>query len=408
MTLRGFLFRAAALGFFLALAFGIGAKRDRAAEWTPSELRVIRSLWIESLQPVPPDPSNRVADDPKAAELGEWLFFDDRFSANGEVACASCHRPELYFTDGRPLAKGIGETARGAPSLVGTAYSPWLYWDGRRDSHWSQALVPLETPEEHGIGRRRVLAIIADDAVMRSAYETLFDQLPDDGADDETIDHAFANVGKALAAYQRGLLPSPSRFDSYVGALLDDEEDPVSILSEDERAGLKLFIGDEAQCVRCHNGPLFTNFGFHNIGLIEGKRGVSTYDFGRATGVREAMADPFRCDGPFSDADPDACIEQRFVKMKAKELVAAFKVPTLRNVAETAPYMHDGRFGTLRDVLEHYKEAPAFRIGFQQLFPLDLTAAELQQIEAFLGTLTGARPEPPAPTDRQISLFQTK
>ena len=145
------------------------------------------------------------------------------------------------------------------------------------------------------------------------------------------------------------------------------------------------------KCLRCHNGPLFTNFGFHNIGLIEGKRGVTDYDFGRVQGVKEALADPFRCMGPYSDAKPEEdCIEERFVLKKAKELVAAFKVPTLRNIAETAPYMHDGRFKTLRAVLEHYREAPAFRIGFQQLLPLDLAPGQLDQIEAFLGSLTGS------------------
>ena len=389
MTMTGFLIRAAVFGLFLSLAFGLGAKRQSVSDWTPAELRTLQSLWIGNLQPVPADPSNRVADDPKAAELGEWLFFDDRLSANGEVACATCHQPELYFTDAKPRAEGIGETKRGAPSLIGAAYSPWLYWDGRRDSLWSQALVPLETAEEHGIDRHRVLAVIAADDAMLKAYETLFEPLPDEGADDEAINRAFANVGKAIAAYERTLLPSPSRFDAYVEAVLDGSEEADAILSVEERAGLKLFISDTVACTRCHNGPLFTNFGFHNIGLIEGKRGVKTYDFGRATGVKQAMTDPFRCEGPYSDAEPEACIEQRFVKAKSKELVAAFKVPTLRNVAKTAPYMHDGRFPTLGDVLQHYKEAPAFRIGFQQLFPLDLTQEQLDQLEAFLGALTG-------------------
>ena len=139
-------------------------------------------------------------------------------------------------------------------------------------------------------------------------------------------------------------------------------------------------------------------FGFHNIGLIEGKPGVREYDFGRAIGVGEAMADPFRCEGSYSDADPEACVEEQFVKTQGRDLKAAFKVPTLRNIAETAPYMHDGRFPTLRDVLQHYKEAPIFRMGFQQLVQLDLTPTQLDQLAAFLGTLTG---RPPAATKQQ-------
>ena len=371
----------------------LGGERSNEPNWSPGELRILQSLWIEKLGPLPPDPSNRIADDQKAIDLGKRLFFDVRFSANGEVACATCHLPDLYFTDGRKLARGIGETKRGAPSLLGTAYSPWLYWDGRRDSLWSQALVPLETDVEHGFDRHRVIATIAADDALSRDYRALFGPLPDETDNDETTNRAFANVGKALAAFERTLLPAPSRFDAYVEAVLDDSLDAAKpILNPDEIAGLRLFISDAAQCLRCHNGPLFTNFGFHNIGLIEGKRGKNDYDFGRVRGVKEALADPFRCTGPYSDAKPKECIEQRFVLSRARELVAAFKVPTLRNVTETAPYMHDGRFETIRDVLEHYKKAPSFRIGFQQLLPLDLTPTQLNQIAAFLGTLTGPPP----------------
>lgn len=387
------------LGILLLPGDAFAAERQTSSEWTPGELRVLRSLWIESLMPVPPDPSNGVADDPEAADLGERLFFDVRLSANGEVACATCHRPALHFTDGRPLARGIGETSRGAPSLIGVAYSPWLYWDGRRDSLWSQALVPLETEVEHGLDRHRVLDVISDDDGLAESYQALFGPLPDRSAADEAVNRAFANVGKAIAAYERSLLPKPAPFDAFVASLLDAAEHGTEqdqpILSEDEIAGLRLFISDRAQCLRCHNGPLFTNYGFHNIGLIEGKRGVRDYDFGRVKGVREAMDDPFRCDGPYSDAGPDDCTEERFVLKRSKDLIAAFKVPTLRNVAATAPYMHDGRFATLREVLQHYKEAPNFRIGFQQLLPLDLTPREIQQLIGFLGTLTGPPPDAP-------------
>lgn len=365
------------------------AAETATAGWTPFERQMLRSLWLDSLQPLPPDPSNRFADDPKAAAFGQRIFFDQRFSSNNDVACATCHQPDKYFTDGLALSRGIGETARGAPSLIGTAYSPWLYWDGRRDSHWSQALVPLETPVEHGIDRHRVLARIAADDALRQAYEDIFGQLPGDDAEDEAINRAFANIGKAVAAFERRILPSPSRFDRYVEAVLNDALDDEPLLTSDEVAGLKLFLSEQGQCTRCHNGPLFSNYGFHNIGLIELKRGVRTYDFGRVNGIKEAIADPFRCDGPYSDAKPDECAEERFVKVKGRELAGAFKVPTLRNVAETAPYMHDGRFASLHDVLEHYREAPLGRLGHQELNPLDLTPQQINQLIDFLGTLTG-------------------
>ncbi len=379
-----------------------------AQDWSPAELRMLRSLQLESLKPLPPDPSNRFADDPRAAALGERIFFDTRFSDNGEVACATCHQPEKYFTDGLPLSKGIGETGRGAPSLIGTAYSPWLYWDGRRDSHWAQALVPLETPVEHGFDRRRVLGVIAADADYRAAYEQVFGKLPGDADDEEAINRAFANVGKAVAAFERSFLPAPSRFDAYVKALGEGGGGRESKLSPDEIAGLKLFIGETTQCTRCHNGPLFTNFEFHNIGLIRLMRGVRKYDVGRIKGVKQALASPFRCDGPYSDAKPGQCKELEFVRTWGMELTGAFKVPTLRNVAETGPYMHDGRFQSLRDVLEHYRKAPGGGLGHQELNALELTDLQLDQIAAFLATLTGPAPSAPPSASEGVQKTATE
>ena len=383
----------------------VSAEDAPAETWSPAELRMLRSLQLESLKPLPSDPSNRFADDPRAAALGARIFFDTRFSDNGEVACATCHQPEKYFTDGLPLSKGIGETGRGAPSLIGTAYSPWLYWDGRRDSHWAQALVPLETPVEHGFDRRRVLGVIAADADYRADYEAVFGKLPGEADDEDSINRAFANVGKAIAAFERSFLPAPSRFDAYVKGIGEGTGDKESKLSPDEIAGLRLFIGETTQCTRCHNGPLFTNFEFHNIGLIRLKRGVRKYDVGRIKGVKQALASPFRCDGPYSDAEPGQCKELEFVRTWGMELTGAFKVPTLRNVAETAPYMHDGRFQSLRDVLEHYRKAPGGGLGHQELNALELTDLQLEQIAAFLGTLTG--PAPSAPPSASEGLQKT-
>jgi cytochrome c peroxidase len=149
------------------------------AEWTPSadELITLRSLWIGSLQPLPPDPSNKYADDPHAAVLGQRLFFDERFSANGKVSCATCHKPDLMFQDGIPLAKGVGTTNRRTMTLVGTAYSPWLFWDGRKDSQWAQALGSLESAVEHGGNRTFYAHLIVQH--YRTDYEALFGPLPD-------------------------------------------------------------------------------------------------------------------------------------------------------------------------------------------------------------------------------------
>ena len=395
---------AVGLGLSLPAVHAAVADEIVAQGWSPAELRMLRSLHIDSLKPVPPDPSNRFADNPRAAALGERIFFDTRFSDNGQVACATCHQPDKYFTDDLALSKGIGETRRGAPSLIGTAYSPWLYWDGRRDSHWAQALVPIETPVEHGFDRRRVLGVIAADTDYRAAYEEVFGKLPGEADDEEAINRAFANTGKALAAFERSFLPAPSRFDAYVDALSEEGSAAEPELNPDELAGLRLFISETTQCTRCHNGPLFTNFGFHNIGLIRLQRGVRSYDVGRIKGVKEVLTDPFRCDGPHSDAKPGQCEEIEFIRTWGIELTGAFKVPTLRNVAATSPYMHDGRFQTLREVLEHYRKAPGGGLGHQELNALELTDLQLDQIIAFLGTLTG--PAPSAPPSASQSATQ--
>ena len=122
-----------------------GSLTSSAPEWTADEVEVLRSLWLETLPALPPDPSNAVADNPIAAEFGRQLFFDTRLSSNGSISCATCHQAERRFTDGLQKAQAIGTTERHTPSIVGSAYSPWQFWDGRRDSQWAQALAQKTT-----------------------------------------------------------------------------------------------------------------------------------------------------------------------------------------------------------------------------------------------------------------------
>jgi cytochrome c peroxidase len=147
------------------------------SEWSQDEIATLRGLWIGSLPALPPDPSNKVADDERAVALGQQLFSDTRLSVTGKVACASCHLPEQDFQDGKPLGQGVGTTARRTMPIAGTAYSPWLFWDGRKDSLWAQALGPLESPVEHGGSRTQYAHLI--DANYRGEYEALFGSLPD-------------------------------------------------------------------------------------------------------------------------------------------------------------------------------------------------------------------------------------
>jgi cytochrome c peroxidase len=376
--------------------------------WNEDELAALRSLWIGSLQPLPANPSNQYAEDPRAAELGQKLFFDTRFSSNGEVACATCHLPGKQFQDGTPLAHGVGTTNRRTMTLIGTAYSPWLFWDGRKDSQWAQALGPMESPVEHGSNRTYYAHLI--ERYYRDEYEALFGPLPDlshlpllsgsvedpqvhaawevmSAEDRQAVTGIYVNMGKSIEAYERLLLPGESRFDRYVEAVLKgDYLSANETLSADEVAGLKLFIG-KANCTNCHNGPLFTNNDFHNTGVPAAK-GLPD-DYGRATGAQQVMADEFNCMSPYSDADESECSELRYMVAEGHQLERQFKPPSLRNVAERGPYMHAGQFATLEQVLNHYNTAPEAPGGHSELEPLDLSDQQIRQIIAFLKTLDG-------------------
>lgn len=387
------------------------------APWTNAEVATLRSLWIGSLPPLPPDPSNKVADDPRAIALGKRLFFDSRLSANGKVSCASCHQPALQFQDGRSLAQGIGTTTRKTMAIAGTGYSPWLFWDGRKDSQWAQALGPLESTVEHGGTRTQYAHLIAQQ--YRAEYEALFGPLPDlsdagrfpahaapvadrtaraawerMGAQDrEAATRVYVNIGKAIAAYERRILPGASRFDAYVQAVLENDLGAMrNAMGPEEVAGLRLFIG-KAQCINCHNGPLFTDNHFHNTG-VPARVGLPQ-DVGRAQGALQVRDDEFNCLGLYSDAQPDECAELKYMVATGVELEGAFKPSSLRNIAATGPYMHAGQFTTLRAVLQHYERAPAAPVGHTELKPLHLSAVEMGQLEAFLHSLSGGIVSPP-------------
>ena len=383
MTKRRVLFFALVWAALLAAYWQFWPKA--IPDWTPQEIDILRSLSLESLEDLPPNPSNAVADNPIAAEFGSLLFSEPRLSANGGISCATCHQPVRRFTDGLPKGQAIGTTDRNTPSLVGVAYSPWQFWDGRRDSLWAQALAPLEDEREHAFDRSEVLAVVAGDEKYRKFYEDLFGQLPDlKAADANAMNTAFANVGKAIAAFERTLMPGESRFDRYVAALANGDVDrSQELFDDDEIRGLRLFIGD-ANCTQCHNGPLFTNHEFHNTGVISFPGDVP--DKGRVTGVREVMRDEFNCKGDYSDDVERSCGELEFARTDAT-LIGAFKTPSLRNLENTAPFMHKGQFQTIAEVLQHYNIAADAMIGHNEAKPLGLSRRELDQLEAFLDTL---------------------
>ena len=364
------------------LVTAVYAAAPNTSRWTTEEIAQIRDLWIGSLEAMPADLSNKYADNSRAAELGRKLFFDTRFSSSGEVACATCHKPELQFQDGTPLAKGVGTTNRRTMPIAGLAYAPFLFWDGRKDSMWSQALGPLESPVEHGGNRRQYAEVMSTH--YAGDYVAVFGAMPDLSQADG-VTRVFVNMGKAIAAYERQIEFTPSPFDSYAEQVLAGGRAQAGIIDAEAIAGLKLFVG-RARCTQCHNGPLFTNNEFHNTGVPA----VATLpeDTGRFIGSKNVLADEFNCRSRWSDAPASACTELDVMPVAAHDQERAFKVPSLRGVADRPPYMHAGQFATLGEALGHYNRAPAAPKGHTELEPLKLNARELRQLEAFLKTLS--------------------
>lgn len=372
--------------------------------WSTTEMATLRSLWVGSLGALGQSPGNRYGDDPKAAALGKKFYFDSRFSGNMKVSCATCHRPDYNFTDSLPLSHGMTFTPRRSMPLSGVSYSPWFFWDGRKDSLWAQALGPIENKREHGISRTMSALIISRH--YRKEYEEVFGPLGEVAAtlpenarpaeDDpaalkawvllpaetrEAVTGIYVNMGKAIAAYVRTIQPGPAAFDRYVEALMArDMASASAIFSNDAARGLRLFIG-RAGCTNCHNGPLFTNGDFHNIGLSKGPDA----DSGRYAAITQVLSDEFNCLSRHSDADPRQCYELRFIDTSEGKYRGAFKTPTLRNVADRPPYMHAGQFATLAEVLQFYRrqaDNPEITHG-------DLTDEDLRLLEVFMKTLSG-------------------
>ena len=381
-------------------------------QWTPGELSILRSLSLSVLPPMPNSESNRFADLPQAKAFGEKLFFDKRLSGNGDTSCATCHQSEKYFTDGLAHIESNNAAGRNTPTIVGSGWLRWFYWDGRRDSLWSQALIPFEASDEMGGSRLAVVRTIVEDKNYRRIYENIFGELPKNlindtlpehagpignskmqdnwyrlsGSTQQNINRVYSNLGKAIEAYERTLVPEPSRFDKYVDQLFDKQDLDIEP-TKDEISGIKLFIDpDKTQCMQCHNGPLLTNGGFHNVG--SGKFEGSKLDFGRVFGLQSVLMDEFNCLGTYSDAKPENCSALRFLnRANHIPLHGAFKTPSLRNVELTGPYFHDGRFDSLIKVMEFYNHPPIDN-GAHELKSMQLQSEQLDQLVAFLNMLT--------------------
>jgi cytochrome c peroxidase len=388
-----------------------------ADAWTAEDKAMLASMNLDKLPPPPHDLSNGVETLTAAAALGKRLFADMRFSSNQSVSCATCHAPDRQFQDGSAVGKGVGAGSRRTMAIAGAAYSPWFFWDGRKDSLWSQALGPLEDAVEHGSNRTRIAKLLHSH--YRADYEALFGPMPDlsglpenagphgntaeraawltiDEKRRSDVNRVFANLGKTIAAYERTLSPGESRFDHYARAVVRGDPAGQRALSSQEVSGLRLFLG-KGQCATCHNGPLLTDQHFHNTGVPP--REAAQPDRGRLAATAKVQRDEFNCLGMFSDAPKEACQELRFMVSEEPTLEGAFKTPSLRNVALRAPYMHAGQFGTLEEVIAHYVKSPSAVVGHSELAherrghsertPIRLSESEARDVAAFLQALSG-------------------
>lgn len=361
---------------------------------------------VLSLSPLPhtppPNPTNRFADDPAAARLGQAFFFDFRFSKHSTIACSTCHSPFYAFADIESTSLATGRGTRNTPTVLNAAYNEWQLWDGRAETMWAQALFALEGEEEMAGTRMQYAHVIHQH--YKTEYEAVFGVLPDledttrfidDGkpgdpafdamsaADQLAINTIFSNIGKAFEAYQRLLISLDAPFDRYVAG--DD-----AAMSPEAKRGLKLFIG-KGDCVACHNTPRFTDNGFHNIGVPSGP----VEDKGRFQGIPKLLNNMFNSAGIYSDWR--AASEQMLGVMEARpEDQGAFRTPALRNVALTAPFFHTGEFATLLSVIA-FKNAGGYTTAFPgmaavPIAPLGLTEQEQHDLVAFLESLTGELP----------------
>jgi cytochrome c peroxidase len=352
---------------------------------------------IVAFGPWPPvvqrDPGNRVDGLAAAVELGRHLFRDAALSASGRLSCASCHVPRLAFQDGRRVARG----ARNTPGLLDVGQRRWYGWDGAHDSLWSASLAPLLAGHEIAATPSSLARRLNERRDLQRRYVELFGVVQPGEA-------VAVNVAKALAAYQATLVSPRTRFDDFRDALARGDRRAAARYPQAAQRGLRLFIGS-ARCSLCHAGPAFSNGEFADIGLpffVAG--GV---DSGRWGGLERLLTSRSNRLGEWSDAGADdlRAVATRQVLVEPRHF-GEFRVPGLRQLAFTAPYMHDGSVATLEDVVRHYSELDEDRLhadGQRVLRPLKLAPQAAADLAAFLRSLSAPSAAPAGQRRRAAS-----
>ena len=322
--------------------------------------------WAEPILFPPPLP-HIVAPDPAQADLGRQLFFDRRLSGDGTMSCAVCHVPQEAFADALPLsgAYPTNKHWRNTQSLINVAYLGSFFWDGRSASLERQAKEPVHAVFEMNLDPDYLVARLEEDPDYAARFEAVFGAPP-----------TWPRIADALAAFQRTLIVTDSPFDAF---LLGDS----AALSPQARRGADIFFGPRGDCARCHSGPLLSDGRFHNVGVEETdellsdplRRATRTYVL-RRMGVEPMERDP-----------------GRYAVTKDPAHLGAFRTPPLRQVAQTAPYMHNGSLATLVDVIDFFTRGGGEAAGRSPLLrPLDLSTEEKEDLIAFLHSLSGTLP----------------
>ncbi|MFT5485160.1 MAG: cytochrome c peroxidase [Paracoccaceae bacterium] len=371
----------------IALVAGVAVLLAGAAN-TPTIFDDDETALILSHGPWPvktgPDPSNRLSANPAAIAYGKTLFESNDLSIDRQRSCATCHQADLAFTDGIPRGFGIARVDRNTPALFNMRLNRWFGWDGKSDSLWAQSIAPILDARELGMTPAKLKTRLATTKGLSQGYRQIFGAAPSA----HEAEAVMVNVAKAMAAFQETIVSGKSSFDTFRDALDAGDTAGVAAYSETAKRGLKLFVG-KGRCDLCHFGPNFTNGEFHDIGLPHFPA-PGRVDKGRYGGIQLLRKSRFNLLGPYNDDGLRATAGfTRHVKLTPKNW-GEFRVPSLREVARTAPYMHDGSKATLEDVVNHYSEIPEERLhqdGEKLLKPLNLTDAEKADLVAFLKTL---------------------
>lgn len=291
------------------------------------------------LGPVPYPSENRPT--PERVALGKTLFFDPRLSGDGNMSCATCHNPALGWSDAQPTARGTKSMVlgRASPTIFNTGYNGIQMWDGRKKSLEDQAMGPMQANVEMNMDIGRLFRWITQSPDYQRLFERAY---PGEAINEQTL-------SKAIASFERTVVSADSPFDRWVRG-------EARALSTQQVDGFKLFVG-RAHCGACHSGPNFTDNGFHNIGLAS-----------------------------YAQAEPDM---GRYAQKPVNAMKGAFKTPTVREVARTAPYFHDGSASTLMQVVDYYDRGGDVRTNpAMELQPLHLTSEDKLALVAFLESLS--------------------